>query len=307
VAAVTSPEIVCVGGIFIDDIVFPDGATRMAVLGGGGSHTAAGVRVWGERPGLVAAIGNDVPDATYARLERDFDLEGVVRLEIPQARAWQVFEWDTRRTEIFRVKEVAPFLDEPVPEVLPSTYPDASAVAILRDAAHFARWRQRYAGAVALWEPEQAYMVAANHGEFVRALPLADIVSPNLLEAQMVYQIEAPERLVRQMLDDGAGIVALRMGEAGSLVGARGRAALLRVPAVPVPTIVDQTGAGNSYCGGFLVGWRRGRDLKTAACYGAVSASITLESLGLADTAAPDLAERRADRLRWCMAHSRLV
>ena len=33
------------------------------------------------------------------------------------------------------------------------------------------------------------------------------------------------------------------------------------IPAVEVADVVDQTGAGNTYCGGFLVGYCRERDI----------------------------------------------
>ena len=61
------PAIVCVGSIIIDDIVLPDGVTRMGVLGGGVSHAAAGAATWGERPGIVACVGHDLPAAARDR------------------------------------------------------------------------------------------------------------------------------------------------------------------------------------------------------------------------------------------------
>ncbi len=141
-------------------------------------------------------------------------------------------------------------------------------------------------------------MVAENLAETRAILPHVDIVSPNLLEARQMYGLQDPVDLVRAMLDDGVAVVALRMGEAGSLVGARDHAELLRVPAVEVPEIVDQTGAGNTYCGAFLVGWKETGDLKAAACHGAVAASFALEVTGVADPP-PDLAALRAQRVTW--------
>jgi len=52
---------------------------------------------------------------------------------------------------------------------------------------------------------------------------------------------------------------------------------------VPVEQRVDQTGAGNTYCGGFLVGWEQKHDLWIAGAYGAVAASFALEVTGVAD------------------------
>lgn len=293
-----SPAYVCVGGIIIDDIVQPDGQTRMGVLGGGVTHAAAGMLIWGQRAGIFACAGYDLPEGARRRLERDFDTRGLLVLDLPQARAWQLFEWDGKRTEIFRVDVLEPFVYAPTPERLPAPYQRARAVYLLTDAAPLPAWRALFPKTPLLWEPLQQYMVADNAAEFRAALPGVDIVSPNYLEAAQVYGDDDPAALVRAMLEDGAAIAALRMGAEGSLVGQRGQDGLLRVPPVPVPQVIDQTGAGNTYCGAFLVGWVETGDLLTAACYGAVAASFSLEVTGVADPP-PDLEQQRARRYAW--------
>jgi len=52
---------------------------------------------------------------------------------------------------------------------------------------------------------------------------------------------------------------------------------------VPISEVIDQTGAGNTYCGGLLLGLLRGKPLKEAALMGAVSASFCLEHIGILD------------------------
>ncbi len=50
-------------GVIVDDIVFPDGQTRMGVLGGGGPQTAWGIAAAlgsGARVGLAAGVGDDL-------------------------------------------------------------------------------------------------------------------------------------------------------------------------------------------------------------------------------------------------------
>lgn len=291
----TSPTVVAVGGIFIDDIVYPDGRTSMEILGGGGVHAAAGMLVWDERPGLVATMGTDFPPALLVRLERDFDMQGVLPVPYPQMRAWQLFEWNGKRTEIFRVDVIAPFMDDPQPAEMPASYRGAVGAHVLRSGEAFHGFKSLFTPeTVILWEPEQAYMVAENRTEFVRTLPHADIVSPNLLETSLVYGLTEPHQLIDAMLNDGAAIVALRMGERGSLVASR--EARFEIPPVPVPTIVDQTGAGNTYAGAFLIGWLRTHDLRLAGYYAAVAASFALEVVGVLTPPDPRV---RDERLAW--------
>lgn len=276
------PAYITAGGIFIDDIVFPDGRTAMGVLGGGVTHSAAGMVIWGQRPGLVAVAGRGLPPDVLLRLRRDFDLDGVQWLDIPQMRAWQLFEHDGRRTEIYRVEITEPFIVGPQPELLPPSYRGARGIHLLRDDG-IGPWREALPGMTLLWEPAQQFMTPENARAFRAALPHVDIVSPNWIEAQAVYGFAEPETLVRAMLDDGAPVAVVRLGAQGSIAGRQGDPQIVCVPAVPVPHIVDQTGAGNTYCGAFLVGWCETGDLAEAACRGAVAASFALEVIGVAD------------------------
>ncbi|MFN8377550.1 MAG: PfkB family carbohydrate kinase [Anaerolineae bacterium] len=301
-AAEPSPAFVCTGSVILDDIVYPDGRTEMAVLGGGGTHAAAGMNAWDVRPGVLGTIGRDLPEAIAARLERMCDLRGVVYLDMPQLRAWQIFEWNGRRTEIFRDDAMVPYLDVPSAQDATPVYDDAEAIHVLREAAGLREYRARYPKATLLWEPEQAYMMAKNHDEFVAALTVADIVTPNLLEASLVYGENDPVVLLRRMLEGGAAVAVLRLGEAGSIAGVRGDPRFLRVPAVPAREIVDVTGAGNTYGGAFLVGWHETHDLASAVAYGAVAASFCLEQLGVLDYT-HELDSLRAERLTWALTN----
>lgn len=297
-----SPDYLCIGSIFIDDIVFPNGETKMEILGGGGTHSGTGMRVWGERPGLCALAGAGLPESAARRIAEYFDTRGVIYTDLPQARAWQIFEWDGHRTEVFRMKIMGPFIHDPQPEALPQCFESAKAATILRDASNFMRWRARLPNATLLWEPDQPYMVAENREEFRQTAPHAQIVSPNLIEAQQLYGLQEPRDLVRAILDDGAPVAVLRMGEAGSLVGQRAgqTETLLRVPVVEVPQLVDVTGAGNTYCGAFLIGWMRTRDLRMAAAYGSVAASFVVETIGVMHYTR-DMDAERDRRLEWVL------
>jgi sugar/nucleoside kinase (ribokinase family) len=130
-----------------------------------------------------------------------------------------------------------------------------------------------------LWEPWDIYCQPEYREEYRRLLPQVDFFSPNLAEARRLTGLGEPRQVIRALLEDGAACVALRMGAQGSLVAtANGRE--MRVPPVHVKQVVDPTGAGNAYCGGFLVGLGETGDLLEACRYAAVSASLALEQFG---------------------------
>ena len=286
-----STDFIAVGSVIIDDIVYPDGRTSMGVLGGGGTHAAYGIALAGRKPALVGLVGHDLPAEIRVRLERDFDTGGLVWVEHPQLRGWQIFEWSGVRNEVFRVEVIKPFMYGPDPDNSGIPFAAARGLTLLRGAEHVAGWRTRFPDATLLWEPVRIFMLSADREAFLRGIPHADIVSPNLHEAQTMYGVEDELELMLLLLADGVKVAALRMGERGSLVAQRGADEAHYIPAVEVPELIDQTGAGNAYCGGFLVGWCSTGDVAQAGCYGAVAASFTLEYVGCASIPANREAE----------------
>jgi sugar/nucleoside kinase (ribokinase family) len=288
-----------IGSVVIDDIVLPDGRTRMGVLGGGATHAAMGMRVWSGRVALLAALGRDFPEADRRALARAFDLRGQVRRDGPSPRAWQLYEPDGRRTHVDRTDADLFMAMCPRPDELPAEYAGARGARLECDAPDPLReWMARLRAAGCrhiLWEPWNVFCRPQNRELFGELAPLLDVVSPNLFQARRLTGLEDPWQILTALLEAGVRVAVLRMGEAGSLVAGQGEAPVA-VPAVPVANIVDVTGAGNAYCGGFLVGLAETGDLGQAGRYGAVSASFALEQFGAMFTL-DDLRARAEQRL----------
>jgi sugar/nucleoside kinase (ribokinase family) len=287
-----APRLVGIGSIFIDDIVLPDGQTHMAQLGGGVTHALLGAAVWDERPGIVALVGRDLPPDVCARLERHFDTRGLITVEHPQARAWQLFEADGTRRELYRSDPITPFIVGARPHHLPPVYHGARGYYLLQNFEGIAAWQPVLNGFI-LWEPLQQIMTPGSRPLLAQALrqTAVDLVSPNLSEARAVYGSLPPEALIHALLDDGAAAAALRMGPDGSLVGTRA-GDMSYIPAAPAACVADQTGAGNTYCGGLLAGIVQGKPLRTAAAMGAVAASFCIEGVGTVQPNSVNPAER---------------
>lgn len=277
-----TPPIIGAGAVFIDDIVLPDGQTYMGQLGGGVVHALMGAALWDETPGLVALAGYDLPASARNSLEKHLDTRGLHILDLPQIRAWQIFEVDGTRRELYRVQTTQPFIHGAQPQHLPEAYKLSQGCYLLQDFDGVQAWRAAFEGLI-LWEPLQQIMAYGSRRLLRQALQSGriDIISPNLAEARAVYNVHSPDRLVSALLEDGAQAAALRMGPEGSLVASRKNANCVEIPAVPVAQIIDQTGAGNTYCGALLAGLVQGRTLREAAVMGAVAASFCLEHRGV--------------------------
>ncbi len=79
-------------------------------------------------------------------------------------------------------------------------------------------------------------------------------------------------------LRNGNTLAVLTRGAEGALVVSAG--GVHAVPAVPVATVVDTTGAGDLFAAGFLYGYTQGRALPDCAHLGAVAAAEIISHVG---------------------------
>lgn len=151
-----------------------------------------------------------------------------------------------------------------------------------------------------IWEPAPPSCVNRKLDEFLESAKLVDIFSPNHLEllslfdrADEVFDQATIEKLSLVFLERGVGprgkgAVIVRAGEHGCVVMSSDRPPLW-IPAYyehgerqnSHERIVDTTGAGNAFLGGFIIGYNKTKDLVQAVHYGTVAASFAVEQIGV--------------------------
>ena len=125
-----------------------------------------------------------------------------------------------------------------------------------------------------VWDPGQ--QCARMSGEELReGLVGSALVICNDYEMELIRQKTGLDE--GGILEHSAALVVTR-GEHGCAIFENGRRA--DVSAVPPSRIVDPTGVGDAFRGGFLKGMARGFDYILAARLGAVAAAYALEHLG---------------------------
>jgi sugar/nucleoside kinase (ribokinase family) len=277
-------DFVAIGSIIIDDIIDPQGRSTMGALGGGGAHAVAGMRVWREQVALVAIIGQNFPESAWRHLDTLAYTGGVLLRDTPQPRAWQLFETDGARREVFRTDFAALRQTAITPAEYPAQFASAQGVylqtgSVAEAEAWAVRLKQLNPATILLWEPWEIIYTPENWSEFGRVASLFDIVSPQTVEVSWMMAETNPERQAARLIEAGVRCLALRSGAAGSWVCTA--AETHHIPALSVP-VVDETGAGNAYCGGFIVGYvESGGDPLMAGQYGTVSATFALAQVGL--------------------------
>ncbi|HED66845.1 MAG TPA: sugar kinase [Planctomycetes bacterium] len=291
---------VVIGTLAFDSIETPYDKRERAI-GGSATYFAHAASKFGP-VGLVGVVGQDFPDEVLEDFRgRGIDIEGVEHAE-GESFFWAgryEADWNTRHTLETRLNVFADFDPK-----LPESYRDADFVflangapAIQRKALDQVRSpRLVVADTMNLW-------IDIARDELIDLLGRIDGLVLNDEEARMLTGEANLFRAAGKILEMGPKFIVLKKGEHGAfLFGEEHRFAL---PAYPVDNVVDPTGAGDSFAGGFMGYLAHTASLdpssqRAAMLYGTVTASFCVEGfsteeIGLHGRGAVD---RRYDALR---------
>jgi sugar/nucleoside kinase (ribokinase family) len=112
-------------------------------------------------------------------------------------------------------------------------------------------------------------------------LPYIDYFMPGLEEGEMMTGMTDRRKIIEFFLNKGAKHTVFKMGSEGSSIAymENGSVKEIRTP-VYETNVVDTTGAGDSYCAGFIKGMSLGWDLKQCAMLGSAAAAQVVTGLG---------------------------
>jgi 2-dehydro-3-deoxygluconokinase len=119
------------------------------------------------------------------------------------------------------------------------------------------------------------------------AIEQAAIVFPGMEDSRAMLGLTDPDRILDHYLRLGPRIVVLKMGDRGAYLATQNDR--IRIPPHRV-TVVDASGAGDTFCGSFLARWLAGDDPRHAARYASTTAALKCTGYG-AVTPIPSQAE----------------
>jgi len=144
----------------------------------------------------------------------------------------------------------------------------------------FVAWNLTHLGGLVSIESFKPSERPLTQREANRLLSSVDIFSSNWEEAVSMFGSGLATSVIGRMCDAGNSLITLRMGADGALIMEEAEAGIIHIPPYRVE-VIDPVGAGNAFCGGFLVGLKETDNLLIAGCYGAVAASFIVEQVGL--------------------------
>jgi sugar/nucleoside kinase (ribokinase family) len=274
------------GKIIIDDIRLNTGEIVAGKLGGGGPQAAFGMRLWHDDVALLTRSGNDL-DATLLQTLHDLgvDLSGWARYDdVPTPHG--MLEYDEREYHAgnlsTRRSDWNQLLDRPL--TLSEHHRQAVGIHMITEfgrepMVESARELQRQ-GALCSLEPIFDEHSCPDRPALLDLVRQVDIVTPDWPSACAFAGSEQPAEVLRYWAALGPEAVAIRHGANGSYVWDRRQGQAWHIPILPV-TVVDPTGAGNAYGGGWCVGWWRAHDARVAGCHAAVAAALMISQAGM--------------------------
>jgi cytidine kinase len=118
------------------------------------------------------------------------------------------------------------------------------------------------------------------HGALTRAIGMVDCVIVNDSEIKQFTDEPNLVRAARAVLELGPRVVVAKQGEYGAAMFTRD--GIFALPAYPTHDVVDPTGAGDTFAGGFVgyIAAHGDSDLRRAMAYGTALASYNVEAFG---------------------------
>ena len=309
----------------------PEGRPLLDAPGGNLLYAAAGSRLWVEAVSLLARVGENYPHEWLRMFQQmGMDIKGIKILPGPMdLRTFMVY---TDVQNFQRTNPVAHFVrmglpfpkgllgyqtpraeqdnrlqansDSPKLSDIPADYLVAKAVHLapldlLTHSLLAPAFRHAGASIVTL-DPGPGYM-NANYLDDLRSL-LQGVTAflPSEEEIRNLFWGRTHDlwEMAATLVDFGCDIIVIKRGGRGQYVYERSSGKRWEIPGYP-SHLVDPTGAGDAFCGGFLAGYAATRDPLHAAMQGNISASFCIEGSGafyLLDSM-PGLAEARLQSL----------
>jgi sugar/nucleoside kinase (ribokinase family) len=273
--------VLVVGSVAFDTVRTPFGSGD-EVLGGSATYFSMAASFF-TRVHLVAAVGEDFSDADAAPLrERKVDLGGLTRI------AGRTFRWEgeygydlntatTLRTELGVFATFRPVIPEALRDsefvFLANIDPEIQSEVL--DQVR----RPRFVACDTM-----NYWIEGKPEALRRTLARVDALLINDAEARQLAEEPNLVRAAQAIRRMGPSTVVVKRGEYGAAMFSDD--AVFGVPAYPLENVLDPTGAGDSFAGGFMGHLaRRGavspENLRQAVVLGSVMASLNVEDFSL--------------------------
>jgi sugar/nucleoside kinase (ribokinase family) len=272
-----------VGSVAFDALETPYGR-RERILGGAATHFALAARFFTD-VSVVGIVGDDFGDEEMGV----FRSRGIGTDDLEQVQGERSFFWSGRYEEDMAVAHTLETQLNVFGDFDPELSAQARACEILflaniqPDLQH--RVSKQCSSVRLVGLDSMNYWIESARDSLLRTIGVVDVVVFNDAEVRMLTGEPNMARAAAAIRQLGPSVLLVKQGAYGACMYTE--SGYFSIPAYPLETVIDPTGAGDSFAGGFfgfldsLEGSDRSEsDLRCAAVYGSVLASFAVEDFG---------------------------
>jgi cytidine kinase len=275
-------SLVVVGSIAFDTVKTPFGE-RERMLGGSAVHFSLAASFFTDVR-MVGPVGDDFGDEEYAVLRRPgVNTDDIEHVEGGKTFFWAAeYEWNlnvrhTLDTQLNVFGDFEPKLSDA------SKGADTLFLANIHPELQRQVREQCTATRLAALD-SMNYWIESTRDSLLRAIAGVDMLLMNDDEVRMLTEQATLLRGARQLMELGPRVVVVKQGEYGASLFTE--ESFFSLPAYPLETVLDPTGAGDAFAGGLLgyLDAHGGADddaaMRRAMTYGSAVASFWVEEFG---------------------------
>tara|TARA_B100000902_G_scaffold99702_1_gene102123 strand:- start:8867 stop:9775 length:909 start_codon:yes stop_codon:yes gene_type:complete len=276
-------SILVVGTVAFDAIETPFAKTDK-IVGGAATYICLSSSFFSKNINLVSIVGGDFPKTTIEMLkEKNIDTQGLQIKEEQKTFFWSgryhnnMNSRDTLETEL----NVLEFFDPIVPESYQTS--DFLMLGNLMPGVQKKVLKQMKSKPKLVVLDTMNFWMDNFMPDLLEAIKEVDVLTINDEEARQLSGEYSLVTAAKKIINMGPKHLIIKKGEHGALLF--NKTEMFFAPAFPLENVVDPTGAGDSFAGGFIGYLEKTRDtsfnnMKKAVVYGSVLASFTVEELG---------------------------
>lgn len=277
-------EVLVIGSLAYDSVKTPSGTAKKS-LGGSANYFSVSASLF-SKVRVVGVVGTDyLPADKEILTQRNVDLEGLQIVE------GNTFHWEgtyeANLNEAVTLKTELNVFAQFNPQV-PETYKNSSHVFLANiDPTLQLQVLSQIKDPKFVGMDSMNFWINSKQSELLKVIAKVDIVFMNETEARMLTQESNTTKAIKKVAELGPKYVVIKRGEYGVTLYSK-TDGYFQCPAMPIEDVVDPTGAGDSFAGGFfgyLVKNVEGRpqwsDLKQAIISGTVMSSQTIRDFSL--------------------------
>lgn len=277
-------EVLVVGSLAYDSVKTPSGKADKS-LGGSANYFSVAASLF-SKVRVVGVVGSDYSDADKKiLLDRNVDISGM------QTVPGHTFHWEgtyeQNLNEAVTLKTELNVFGNFNPQ-LPEAYKTSKFVFLANiDPVLQLQVLSQVQKPLFVGMDSMNFWINSKQSDLLEVLKKVDIVFMNETEAKMLTQSTNAITAIKKVADLGPEFVVVKRGEYGSTVYSKHHG-FFQAAALPVENVVDPTGAGDSFAGGFF-GYLAANckekpkwaDLKNATLAGTVMSSQTIQDFSM--------------------------